>query len=201
MLSNGSLPEDGKTFEVSDGSGRAPVVFEFDTDGHGSLTQIDDAEPLSVSGQGNLTSNGTYLGTTAREYLIEFDSSGTTDTFRWSLNGGANFNDSLLPIPSSLIYNLSAGVAIEFNSFDAYEVGDRWRIKVAPVNQIVEVGRSGSYEERLEQTKDNLIRAINRARNQGLLALKAMDAHSHGYYGGGEPGSSLSDTTIFLPRW
>ena len=34
------------------------------------------------------------------EYLIEIDSNGTTDTFRWSIDGGANFNESMVSIPA-----------------------------------------------------------------------------------------------------
>ena len=94
-----------------------------------------------------------HLGTTAREYLIEIDSNGTTDTFRWSVDGGANFNESAVSIPAGLSYNLSAGVTITFDDQTSYLKGDRWRIKAYPDNEIVEVERYGDFAERLAGTK------------------------------------------------
>ena len=138
-----NLSADESTVTIYDGTGRGAVVFEFDNNGSASATTIDAAEAMSVSGAGTLTSSGTYLGTTAREYFIEIDSNGATDTFRWSVDGGANFNESMVSIPAGLSYSLSAGVTITFDDQTSYLKGDRWRIKAYPVNEIVEVERYG----------------------------------------------------------
>ena len=58
-------------------------------------------EEMGSSVANNLSVSGTYLGTQPRTYLIEIDGNGTSngnDTFRWSIDGGANFNDSEIEI-------------------------------------------------------------------------------------------------------
>ena len=90
-----SLPADEANITIYDGTGRGPVTFEFDTNGSASATTIDPAESMSVSGDGNLSSNvdGTYRND-SQEYLIEIDGDDPAgdghDTFRWSIDGGAN---------------------------------------------------------------------------------------------------------------
>ena len=166
---------------IHDGTGRGPVTFEFDTNGSASATTIDPAEIMSVKWDGNLSSNidGTYLGTMAREYLIEIDgddpASDGHDTFRWSIDGGANFNSAGISISDDINYSLSAGVEISFDSNDSYAKGDRWRVQVYPNNKIVEVKRFGTLVERIAGTKQSLIRTINRASNLGKLAIRAED--------------------------
>ena len=193
-----NLSADESTVTIYDGTGRGAVVFEFDNNGSASATTIDAAEGMSVSGAGTLTSIGTYLGTTAREYLIEIDSNGTTDTFRWSVDGGANFNESMVSIPAGLSYSLSAGVTITFADQTSYLKGDRWRIKAYPDNEIVVVERYGDFAERLAGTKENLIRAINRASNQGKLAIRAEDLYITGNSLGGFPEGAPTQYAIDL---
>jgi hypothetical protein len=207
LLDTGILPKDGTTFEIADGSGRDPIVFEFDTDGHATTTLIEEPEELMVAGTGEIIASslifGDYRGVESREYIIEIDGNNNGsqlggDTFRWSIDGGRTYLGEKVEIFGGSDYNLGSGLKIRFTKEDGNELFDRWRIKARPVNQIVQVGRIGGYTQQLEQTKNNLIRAINRARNLGILALRAEDAHAHGFYGGGEPGSSFSDTTILL---
>ena len=170
-----ALPADESSISISDGTGRGSVTFEFDNNGSASQTTIDDAESIVKSGTGTLTAGGTYLGVDYREYVVEIDGNGAPDTFRWSSNGGASFNDSGIAIVADTNITLSAGVLVEFNSTDAYELGDRWRIKVKPVNEIVEVGRYGTFADKLATTQSNLIKAINRARNEGKLSVYARE--------------------------
>ena len=170
-----ALPADESNITISDGTGRGTITFEFDSNGSAKQTTISAAESIVKSGTGTLTAGGTYLGVDYREYVVEIDSNGTPDTFRWSSNGGASFNDSGIAIVADTNITLSAGVQVEFNSTDAYEFGDRWRIKVGPSNEIVEVGRYGTFADQLATTQSNLIKAINRARNEGKLSLYARD--------------------------
>ena len=142
VLRGTGLPLDGSNISITDGTGRGAITFEFDDDGTPGSSTIESAEALSVSGTGTLTSSGNYLGTKYREYLIEIDGDSTTDSFRWSVDDGANFNDSKL-VPSGLVYNLSLGVTVQFTDQISYSKGDRWRIKAYPNNEIVEV--AGGY--------------------------------------------------------
>ena len=75
-----------------------------------TATMVEPAEEMQVGGTVSLTSGGTYVGTEVREYLVEIDSE-TTPSFRWSLDGGATFNDSFVTIAAAdTAIELSAGV-------------------------------------------------------------------------------------------
>ena len=195
-----NLPADESNVTITDGTGRQSVTFEFDSDGTASATTVGSAEAMSVSGTGTLTASGTYLGTEAREYLVEIDSDGSPDTFRWSVNGGAQFNDSQIPVKANQLISLSSGVKISFSSTTGGKLGDRWRIKVYPNNKIVEIHRIGTFSERLEGTKENLIRAINRARNEGKLSIFAEEMSTTANSGGGFPNQATDRFTIELCR-
>ena len=59
--------------------------------------------------------------------------------------------------------------------------------KSQPENEIIEVGNLGTLEDKVEKTRQNIIRAINRARNEGKLAIYAEDPYSNGIYKGSLP--------------
>jgi hypothetical protein len=109
-----NLPADESIMTITDGTGRGPIIFEFDSDQSASdgNTTVDQAEAMSVLGSATLTSSGTYLGTESREYLIEIDRDSTPDTFRWSVDGGVNFNDSQVPVVANTPISLSSGISV-----------------------------------------------------------------------------------------
>ena len=195
-----NLPADESIVSISDGTGRGLITFEFDNNQSVSEgnTTIEQPEILSVFGTANLSSSGTYLGTERREYLIEIDSDGSPDTFRWSLDGGANFNNSQIPVEENIPIPLSSGLSISFSSSTAGKIGDRWRVRAYPKNEIVEVSRMGTFEERIERTRQNLIRAINRAQLNGRVAIRAEDPVAGGDYDSSLPTQSLNEKTIVL---
>ena len=185
------LPQDESTISISDGSGSS-VTFEFDSDYTATATEIATVEKMYVVGGGslNLTTDSNYLGTDNREYIVEIDGDGTGanghDTFRWSIDGGANFNDYGIEIDTDLNNSLGSGIEISFDSNTSYQLGDRWRIKAYPINEIVEVGRYGSFADRLATTRQNFIDAVNRANNMGKLAMRAkasvVESTSSGWF-------------------
>ena len=185
------LPQDESTISISDGSGSS-VTFEFDSDYNATATEIATVEKMYVVGGGslNLTTDSNYLGTDNREYIVEIDGDGTGanghDTFRWSIDGGANFNDYGIEIDTDLNNSLGSGIEISFDSNTSYQLGDRWRIKAYPINEIVEVGRYGSFADRLATTRQNFIDAVNRANNMGKLAMRAkasvVESTSSGWF-------------------
>ena len=81
---------------------------------------------------------------------------------------------------------MSAGIVLSFDSDTDYLVGDRWRIKAYPNNEIVEIGRYGGFADRLATTRENLVQAINRANTDGKLAHRAkipdVDSTSSGWF-------------------
>jgi hypothetical protein len=190
QFSGDDLPADESNFTISDGAG-GEVTFEFDDDFSVSSSQTSAAEKMYVVGEGNITTTtSNYTGSQYREYIIEIDgdNSGPNghDTFRWSIDGGAHFNDSAVEIDQATPSTLSAGIVLHFDSDTDYLVGDRWRIKAYPTNEIVEIGKYGGFADRLSTTRENLVHAINRANNDGKLALRAkiseVDSTSSGWF-------------------
>ena len=193
-----NLTEDESTLVLNDGTGREAVTFEFDRDGYPSATTIDNPETMKGNGELTVPSGSYYDGSTYREYIVEIDGDGTVDTFKWSADGGKNFSLSNVEIPTSLVAELSAGLYVEFSDRVSYDYGDQWRIKVYPVNEIVEVGRFGSFMDRLAGTKANLIQAINLAYNQGKHSIRARDLEITGNSLGGLPEGASLDHAIEL---
>ncbi len=88
---NGTVPADGQLLTIDDGTGKAPVTFEFDNDQ--TLTGGGTANLVATQGNqlDDLSISGTYTGYEARNYIIEIDGIGTPNTFRWSKDGGVTF--------------------------------------------------------------------------------------------------------------
>ena len=68
------LPEDNSTLFMQDGTGRDPIVFEFDSDGSPGVSPVSTLVEMNAVKTGNVSLSGTYMGTQARTYLIEIDS-------------------------------------------------------------------------------------------------------------------------------
>ncbi len=190
QFSGEDLPDDESNVTIKDGVGGV-VTFEFDTDFTTSSTQTDAVEKMYVEGTDSLSaSTSNYLGTDYREYIIEIDGDSTgpngNDTFRWSIDGGAHFNNSAIEIDEDTTHSLSAGIEVQFDDNASYSLGDRWRLKAYPTHEIVEVGRYGSFADRLATTRQNLVDAINRVNNQGKLAMRAkrseVESTSSGWF-------------------
>jgi len=202
-------PRDEHNFSIDDGTGRGAVFFEFDSDGLASETVIEN--PENIIGTEGLVSTGEYIGVESREYLIEIDNDNEptpiSRTFRWSIDGGVNFNQTGKTVDFNQSHFLSSGIEIEFNSSKpvvlsdvepTYNLGDRWRIKAYPLNEIIEVGNQGTVQDRVEKTRQNIIQAINRARNEGKLAIYAEDPYSKGIYKGSLPEQYIQPNSIIL---
>ena len=105
---------DGSTFTISDGTGRGPVTFEWDYNKTVLNSTIEEPEILKLSGNGSLISSGNYRGIENREYLIEIDGDGNgpsgNDTFRWSIDDGATFNDYGIEIFKDQNFSLGSGI-------------------------------------------------------------------------------------------
>ena len=172
---------DGSTFTISDGTGRGPVTFEWDYNQTVLDSTIEEPEILKLSGTGSLISSGNYRGIENREYLIEIDGDGNgpsgNDTFRWSIDDGATFNDYGIEVFKDQNFSLGSGIYVEFTESDTFEVGDRWRINVYPNNQVIEIASThfGTFQDRIHRTQTNLIRAFQRAKNRGLLAIETIN--------------------------
>ena len=67
----------------------------------------------STNDSSNVVINGSYTGETSRVYLLQIDSLGTPNTFKWSNDGGNIYQKQLIPITLSPI-NLDSGLTATF---------------------------------------------------------------------------------------
>ena len=89
-------------------------------------------------------------------------------------------------------------VSITFASATGNATGDRWRVEVEPRRYIVGIGKHGSFADRIETTKRNLIGAINRAFNDNKLAIRAQDGSSDISGGGGFFNQNIEPRSVEL---
>ena len=97
------------------------------------------------------------------------------------------------------MHELSYDIRVKFEaSNEAYSLGDKWSIQAGPTNEIIEIGKQGSVNDKLENTRLNIIKAINRARNEGKLAIYAENPFSNGVYTGSLPEQYILPNSIIL---
>jgi hypothetical protein len=84
------------------------------------------------SGQNDLTASGDYTGDVMRGYLVQIDSTGSNDTFRWKDNfDGNSWNEEKVSISGSE-QTLNYGVKINFDSTSGHVKKDTWHIVTVP---------------------------------------------------------------------
>jgi len=78
----------------------------------------------------DLNTSGAYTGGTDNRlrFLVEIDSVGATDTFRWSIDDGANYLGQNIPIVSGQAFTLQDGVQITFDNQTGHSIFDNWNI-------------------------------------------------------------------------
>lgn len=84
------------------------------------------------SGLDDMSSGGSYTGTTDKDYVVEIDSAGTgatPDTFRWSDSNGTTWNATGVSITGS-DQTLNDGVTVSFLHTQAHTLNDKWSFSV-----------------------------------------------------------------------
>lgn len=87
------------------------------------LTQIS-AVAFDGIGLDDLTTSGTYTGTTQKTYIIEIDDADIPDTFRWSDDNGVTWTNGVAITGAPQL--LSNGISIEFGATTGHTLGDSW---------------------------------------------------------------------------
>jgi hypothetical protein len=128
------------------------VVYNFDTT-PGPVFYT--AATATAPGLNDLSSSGTFTGTTIRSFRMEIDSAGgAADTFRWSPDGSTTWTQTLVSIPSGTTVPLTDGMSVSFASVTGHIVGDRWDFFTErPVELLSQNG--GSCSSRLNLTGPN----------------------------------------------
>ncbi len=85
-----------------------------------------NTEEFSGSGLNDLTSSGTYSGTSSKDYRVRIVST-SPDVFKWSDDGGETWGEDV-GITGS-IQELELDVNIAFNATTGHTLEDEWRIK------------------------------------------------------------------------
>ena len=107
------VSDDGMKFSITDGTGRDAIIFELDDDG---VPSVGGSVTLYEASGRDLHVTGNYMGVEDREYFLEMDSE---NSFRWSLDGGATFNDEEIILTASsgdpnysVAHPLSGGISV-----------------------------------------------------------------------------------------
>lgn len=94
----------------------------------------------------DLTSGGKYTGTQEnppyKNYRVEIDSAGVSDTFRWSDDNGVSWQAAGIAITPGIPQPLSNGVQIIFGTDTGHAIGDYWDIS-AGILQATSVSMKG----------------------------------------------------------
>ncbi len=77
------------------------------------------------TGLNDLTSGGTFTGSSALNYKVEIDATGTPDTFKWSDDGGTTWDATGVAITGGA-QTLNHGVTVTFVATTGHTVGDYW---------------------------------------------------------------------------
>lgn len=77
------------------------------------------------SGLDDMALGGTFTGGASLNYRVQIDAAGTPNTFKWSDDGGTNWNATAVAITGGA-QTLNNGVAITFGAATGHTLGDRW---------------------------------------------------------------------------
>ena len=185
---NNTLPPEGSTLTFADGTLNDSVTFEFDYDqsvfGSGAPTAI----PNPSNQQVDLTVEGNFSYYQSVNFLVEIDSLGnpdtlTSDTFRWSINGGVSYIQEFIPIDSINAHDLMHDLSIRFGDATGHGLGDRWDFTAVPMHNIVSIFPVDSLNANIKNTRDELKRMLDAANSQGLLSLNTtIDSDNNSLY-------------------
>ena len=90
----------------------------------GNQSYVEPAVYYGTSLSDDLTSSGTYTGTTDERYIIEIITTGATDEFRWSKDEGATWSANTAITGAGQV--LENGVTITFASITGHALDDEW---------------------------------------------------------------------------
>lgn len=84
------------------------------------------------SGLDDMTVGGHFTGTENRDFLVEIDSTGAPDTFKWSKDGGTTWTENV-PITGSAQL-LTEGITVTFAATTGHTGGDEWAFSTIAVD-------------------------------------------------------------------
>jgi len=110
------------------------ILYEFDGYDNSSnaydnpirsnATYIEDPILYGLSTSPTMTKSGTYTGTEDIRYLIEIETVGAPDTFRWSNDNGATWTSGVSVTGGAQL--LENGLSITFGATTGHDIDDYW---------------------------------------------------------------------------
>jgi len=125
-----------------------------------------------------LTAGGVYVGTRDATIIVQIDSEDDTlvgrdsDTFRWSIDGGATWQETFVPVTYALdtryqliVAGIPIGVYVSFNSTVLGTLGDNWTI-YAKITAIVDTNLYPyTYAETIDESSGDIFVGIDPVTN------------------------------------
>lgn len=111
-------------FELYEFSGYDNTRNKYDTPIRNNISYIEDPVLYGLSASPIMTQSGTYTGTVDVRYLIEIETVGTPDTFRWSNDDGLTWTSGVAVTGGAQL--LENGVSITFGATTGHDIDDYW---------------------------------------------------------------------------
>ena len=94
------------------------LIFKGQDQGPDTFTGVSD----------DITIDGVYVGHGKKtEYVVEIDGTGTPDTFKWSNDGGATWEETDVNcVELGFPYTLEEGITVEWASDTGHTLADKW---------------------------------------------------------------------------
>ncbi len=86
---------------------------------------LETSEKFYGSGLNDLTPAGTFTGLADRRFVVEIDSAGATDSFKWSKDGGLTWDATAVAATGSA-QALAEGVTVTLAATTGHTLADRW---------------------------------------------------------------------------
>lgn len=145
------------------------------------------ASPVSLptfsgSGLDDLETGTEYTAEGAKSFVVEIDSTGTPDTFRWSQTGGVSWAASGVAITGSP-QTLASGVTVTFGATTGHTRRDRWSFDASLARIMRYVGKarvtgtlSGGASARITGSGPSLrVASRTKVTNLNAAALRGFD--------------------------
>jgi len=95
-----------------------PITTGFEFSGVGTVS-------FTGSGLDDMTAGSSFTGSTSKDFVVEIDAEGTTDTFRWSNDGGDTWEATDVAITGS-DQTLEESMTVNFGAVTGHSLGDEW---------------------------------------------------------------------------
>ncbi len=142
-----------------------------------------ESKTFSGSGLDDMTTSGTYQARELARYKVEVDSTGGTDTYKWSRNDGESWESELVDMVSGAV-ELEKGVYITFAATTGHTSGDFWYFHATNIVWVANTTKA--------------IDAMSVASSQKSESETLLPCHWIRFWVNNQDGSNTATVTIYL---